>query len=129
MWVLILQAINALHDSLRDKWFGQMRVFSMYTATANESKYCASLQTNILSVTCVQMLMYTLQLCVKSHSREFFDYLDRESSKSGKFLLKLRTDHLEKFAPRKINLPYGKLKLAYMAYSCSHVVVHFTSSQ
>ena len=59
----ILQVI----DALLDKRFGQMRLFSMYTATPNES-----------SITGVQMLMYTCKLCVKSHSCEFFDCLDHE---------------------------------------------------
>ena len=51
----------------------------------------------------VQTLMYTHKLCVKSQSRELFNCLNREFLN----LLKLRTDHSGKFAPRVINPLYG----------------------
>ena len=64
----ILQVINTLHS----KGFGHTRLNSLCTAIANGSWIlCQCIQTSILSITSVQMLMYTRKLCVKYHSCEF----------------------------------------------------------
>ena len=43
-----------------------------------DREYCTGLQTNISSITGVQMLMYMHKLCVKCCLSEFFDCLDCE---------------------------------------------------
>ena len=66
--MLILKVINTLRDEECD----QTRLFSFYMTTATDHEYCAGLQTSILSITRVQMLMYTCKLCVKCVAHEFF---------------------------------------------------------
>ena len=72
----IPQAINALHDKKGlTTWDFLVLCVQLLQM---DREYCASLQTSILSINGVQMLMYTRKLCIKSHSREFFDCLDYE---------------------------------------------------
>ena len=54
------------------------------------------------------MLMYMHKLCVKCHSRKFFDCLDREFL-NREISTKARADLSGKFAPREINPLYDTL--------------------
>ena len=54
------------------------------------------------------MLMYMHKLCVKCHSCEFFDCLDREFL-NREISTKARADLSGKFAPREINPLYDTL--------------------
>ena len=105
--VLILQAMNALLDKRFGPRFGHTRLFSMCTATADGLWIlCQFINKHLI----VQMLMYMCKLCVKSHSSEF-SIVWMWISKLEKFLLKLKTDHSEKFAPREINSLYSRIEL------------------
>ena len=115
-WVraLILQAINALCD----KKFAHMRLFSMCTvATANGSW--------ILCQVTNKHLAYYRHPCRRSCTRVNFVWnlthmsfwlFGSQISKLGKFLLKLRTDHSEKFASREISLLYG----THVKWNCNN---------
>ena len=103
VWMLILQAIS----TLRNQRFGNMRLFSMCTATANGLWIlCQFTNKHLIYYWCPDAHVHSLTLCEILRTWVFWLFV-LWISESEKFLLKLRTGHLGKFAPREINLLYG----------------------